>query len=126
VRRAFRFGLDIVRLASSLSLTTMSPFAARFSGDAASGQKFLRSGQRGSITCAILDLVMPDKSGLEVQQQLGARGLQIPIVLVSAHRDEELGQRASGREVLAVLRKPVEHEEFVRLVREAREKSEGR
>jgi two-component system, LuxR family, response regulator FixJ len=85
----------------------------------ASGEDFLRSSRLDAIRCVILDLAMPEMSGLEVQQQLAARGLQIPIVFVTAHRDEDLGQRASAAGALAVLRKPVDHEELVRLVREA-------
>jgi FixJ family two-component response regulator len=85
----------------------------------ASGEEFLRSSRLDAVGCLILDLAMPEMDGLEVQQQLAARGLQIPIVFVTAHRDDYLGQRASATGALAVLRKPVDHEELVRLVREA-------
>jgi FixJ family two-component response regulator len=85
----------------------------------ASGEDFLLSSRLDAVGCVILDLAMPEMSGLEVQRQLAARGLQIPIVFVTAHRDEDLGQRASAAGALAVLRKPVDHEELVRLVREA-------
>jgi CheY-like chemotaxis protein len=85
----------------------------------ASGQEFLRSSRLDAVGCVILDLAMPEMNGLEVQKQLAARGLQIPIVFVTAHRDEYLGQRASAAGALAVLRKPVDHEQLVRLVREA-------
>jgi len=85
----------------------------------ASGEELLRSSRLDAVGCVILDLAMPEMSGLEVQQQLAARGLQIPIVFVTAHRDDDLGQRASATGALAVLRKPVDHEELVRLVREA-------
>jgi FixJ family two-component response regulator len=85
----------------------------------ASGEDFLRSSQLGLVGCAILDLAMPEMSGLEVQQQLAMRGLQIPIVFVTAHRDEPMGQRASATGALAVLRKPVDHAELVGVVREA-------
>jgi FixJ family two-component response regulator len=84
-----------------------------------SGEEFLRWNRMDSVGCVILDLAMPGMSGLEVQEQLTARGLQIPIVFVTAHRNEQLGQRASGAGALAVLRKPVDHDELVRLVREA-------
>jgi two-component system, LuxR family, response regulator FixJ len=84
-----------------------------------SGEEFLRSSQLGLVACVILDLAMPGMSGLEVQQQLAARGLQIPIVVVTANRDGPMGQRASAAGALAVLRKPVDHEELVRSVREA-------
>jgi FixJ family two-component response regulator len=85
----------------------------------ASGEEFLRSSRLDAVGCVILDFAMPDMSGLEVQQQLAMRDLQIPIVFVTADRDDDLEQRASAAGALAVLRKPVDHEEVVRLVREA-------
>ena len=85
----------------------------------ASGEELLRSNRLDVVGCAILDLAMPEMSGLDVQQQLAARGLQIPIVFVTAHRDDYLGQRATAAGALAVLRKPVDHEELVGMVREA-------
>jgi FixJ family two-component response regulator len=88
----------------------------------ASGEEFLRSNRLGAVGCVILDLAMPEMSGLEVQEQLAARSSRIPIVFVTAHRDEYLRQRASAAGALAVLRKPVDHEEIIRLVREALER----
>ena len=85
----------------------------------ASGRDFLRSSQLGLVECVILDLAMPGMSGLEVQQQLAARDLQIPIVFITANRDDQLGQRAAAVGALAVLRKPVDQDELVRSVREA-------
>ena len=85
----------------------------------ASGEEFLRSSRLGAVGCVILDLAMPEMNGLEVQQQLVARGLQIPIVFVTANRDDYLGQWASATGALAVLGKPADDEELVRLVREA-------
>ena len=85
----------------------------------ASGEEFLQSSRLNAVGCVILDLAMPEMSGLEVQQQLRARGLQIPIVFVTAHRDDGLGQRASAAGALAVLRKPMDHAELVGLLRGA-------
>ena len=84
----------------------------------ASGEEFLRWNRMDSVGCVILDLAMPEMSGLEVQEQLTAQDLQIPIVFVTAHGDERLRQ-PSAAGALAVLRKPVNHDELVRLVREA-------
>jgi CheY-like chemotaxis protein len=86
-----------------------------------SGEEFLQWNRMDSVGCVILDLAMPGMSGLEVKEQLTARGLQIPIVFVTAHRNDQLGQRAAAAGALAVLRKPVDHDELVRLVREALE-----
>ena len=85
----------------------------------ASGKEFLRSSRLEEVGCVILDLAMPEMNGLEVQQRLAARGLQIPIVFLTAQRDDYLGQCASATRALAVLRKPADDEELVHLVREA-------
>jgi DNA-binding NarL/FixJ family response regulator len=55
---------------------------------------------------------------LELHQQLAARGMQIPTVFVTAHRDEQFGQPLSAARTLAVIRKPVDRDELVRPVRE--------
>jgi FixJ family two-component response regulator len=85
----------------------------------AAGEEFLSSSRLDAFGCVILDLAMLEMSGLEVQQQLAARGLRIPVVFVTAHRDDHLGQRAFAAGGLAVLGKPVDHEELIRRVREA-------
>ena len=85
----------------------------------ASGKEFLRSGRLEAVGFAILDLAMPEMNGLEVQQQVALRGLEIPIVFLTAHRDDYLGQCARATGALAVLRKPADDEELIRLVREA-------
>ena len=87
----------------------------------ASGKEFLRSRRLEAVGCVILDLAMPEMNGLEVQRQVAQRGLEIPIVFVTAHRDDYLGQCARATGALAVLRKPADDEELVRLVREALE-----
>jgi len=50
----------------------------------ASGEEFVRSSHLGLVACVILDLALPGMSGLEVQHQLAARGLQIAIAVVTA------------------------------------------
>jgi FixJ family two-component response regulator len=85
----------------------------------ASGREFLCSSRLALVECVILDLAMPGMSGVEVQQQLAARSRAIPIVFITAHRDDQLGQRAIAVGVLAVLRKPVDQAELLRSVRKA-------
>ena len=85
----------------------------------ASGKEFLQSSRLEAVGCVILDLAMPDMNGLEVQQQLAARCPQIPVVFITANRDDYLGQCASATGALAVLRKPANDEKLVRLLREA-------
>jgi FixJ family two-component response regulator len=84
----------------------------------ASGGELLRSGRLDAVGLVILDLSMPEMNGLEVQQQLALRGPGIPIVFLTAYRDDSLGQRARATGALAVLQKPADDEELLHLVRE--------
>jgi FixJ family two-component response regulator len=59
---------------------------------------------------------MPGMNGLEVKQQLGAHGLRIPTVFVTAHADEEVEQHLAAAGAIAILPKPVDHQVLLRLV----------
>lgn len=89
----------------------------------ASGEEFLQSRELGFVTCLLLDftcllldLVMPGMSGLEVKQQLGARGLRIPTVFVTAHADDVVEQHLGAAGAIAMLPKPVDQQMLLRLV----------
>ena len=55
-------------------------------------------------------------NGLEVTQELGARGLRIPTVFVTAHADDELEQDLVAAGAIAILAKPVDHQMLLRRV----------
>ncbi|MGZ7079927.1 MAG: response regulator transcription factor [Thermoanaerobaculia bacterium] len=53
-----------------------------------SGEEFLASECVGETKCLILDIAMPGISGPDLQRELTHRGLEIPIVFITANRDE--------------------------------------
>ena len=53
-----------------------------------SGEEFLASQCVGETKCLILDIAMPGMSGPDLQRELTHRGLEIPIVFITANRDE--------------------------------------
>src|SRR3954452_25297892 len=57
----------------------------------ASGREFLASMSAARTACLVLDVRMPELDGLDVQRQLGERGVHIPIVFLTgrASDDEE-------------------------------------
>ena len=59
---------------------------------------------------------MPGISGLEVKQQLGARGLRIPTVFVTANADDEMEKQLLAAGAIAILPKPVDHQRLLRVV----------
>ncbi len=85
----------------------------------ASGGEFLQSTELPFISCLLLDLAMPGMNGLEVKQQLAARGLRIPTVFVTAHTGEDVAQCLMTADAIAILPKPVDQQMLLHLVRRA-------
>jgi FixJ family two-component response regulator len=53
-----------------------------------SAEEFLASDCVGQTRCLILDVAMPGMSGPDLQRELTRRGQEIPIVFITAHKDE--------------------------------------
>lgn len=71
-----------------------------------SAQGFLSSGCVDETRCLILDIAMPGMSGLDLQQELRRRGQAIPIIFISARRDEAILARALEQGAVKFLNKP--------------------
>jgi len=72
-----------------------------------SGQEFLASLAKGLPACVIVDLQMPAMSGLELKQHLARDGLDIPTILITAHRDASLDEHEKAG-LVAFLHKPLQ------------------
>ncbi|HLY37099.1 MAG TPA: response regulator [Candidatus Binatia bacterium] len=72
---------------------------------------------RGS--CVVIDIRMPGISGLDLQQQLGARCPELPVVVITGHADAETRQRALDGGAVAVLYKPFDEEALLDAVTRA-------
>src|ERR1700692_5023692 len=55
---------------------------------------FLASFKPDSPGCLVLDIRMPDMSGLEVQQQLNRRGSMLPVIFITGHGDVAMAVQA--------------------------------
>ena len=65
-------------------------FAARaFS----SAEAFLLSDCVDKTRCLILDLMMPGMNGLDLQQELTRRGQEVPVIFITARKDEAIRVR---------------------------------
>lgn len=58
-----------------------------------SAQQFLESDAVAMTQCMILDVAMPGMSGLELWSELKRRGFKIPVIFITARRDEALRSR---------------------------------
>jgi FixJ family two-component response regulator len=78
-------------------------FAARaFS----SADEFLASDCLAQTRCLILDVAMPGMTGPELQRELTLRRQRIPIVFITAHRDEIIRPRLLEQGAVECLFKP--------------------
>lgn len=72
----------------------------------ASGQEFLSSGYADKTSCLILDVAMPQMSGLDLQEELKRRGYAIPIIFITGQKDEEIRDHALKQGAVKFLYKP--------------------
>src|SRR6266496_5033432 len=50
-------------------------------------QEFLRKPQPARPSCLVLDMRLPGMNGLDVQRELAAAGVKIPIIFITRHGD---------------------------------------
>jgi FixJ family two-component response regulator len=71
-----------------------------------SAEDFLASDCVDQTNCLILDIAMPGMTGPELQQELKERGQRIPIIFITAQRDENIRSRMLGQGATECLFKP--------------------
>jgi FixJ family two-component response regulator len=73
----------------------------------ATGTAFLESNYGDRPGCLLLDLSLPDMSGLQVQEALEARAAHVPIIFMSGYGDIPLTVQAMKHGAMDFLTKPV-------------------
>jgi FixJ family two-component response regulator len=71
-----------------------------------SGEEFLASDYVDQTNCLILDIAMPGMSGPELQCELTSRRIKIPIIFITAQRDEAVRPRLLKLGAVECLLKP--------------------
>ncbi len=71
-----------------------------------SAKKFLDSYDALRPGCLLLDVRMPEMSGLELQEQLRKRKIDIPIIFITGHGDVPMATRAMKAGAVEFLTKP--------------------
>jgi FixJ family two-component response regulator len=76
-----------------------------------SADEFLKSRQVHDTSCLITDLCMPGLSGIDLQDELIARGLRIPVIFITGNPDDNARARAMKDGAVGFMSKPcnVEH-----------------
>jgi two-component system, LuxR family, response regulator FixJ len=84
-----------------------------------SGVEFLKDAKSAERGCVLLDVRMPEMDGLEVQQQMAAHGIDMPVVILTGHGDIAVAVKAMRGGAVNFIEKPYEKEELLRAIEEA-------
>ena len=85
----------------------------------ASAEAFLESNHHDQTGCLVLDLRMPGMNGFDLLTHLSGTGSRIPVVILTAHGDDETRQRSLQAGAVAFLSKPFNGNALIDAVRTA-------
>jgi FixJ family two-component response regulator len=95
---------SVARLLRSLGLKAL-PFA--------SVSDFLKSDLPDGPTCLVLDVRLPDRSGLDFQRELVEANRQFPIIFITGHGDIPMSVQAMKRGAIEFLTKPFRDQDLL-------------
>ncbi len=79
----------------------------------ASAAQFLQSGHREETGCLILDVRMPEISGLDLQEKMSGAGILLPIIFISGHGTVPTSVRAMKAGAVDFLQKPFDEQDML-------------
>lgn len=85
----------------------------------ATAEEFLSRQRTGDPSCLVLDVRLPQMSGLDIQRRLAEADIQIPIIFVTAHGDIPMSVRALKSGAVEFLTKPFRDQDLLDAIREA-------
>jgi FixJ family two-component response regulator len=84
-----------------------------------STREFLSARRPQAPACLVLDVRLPDASGLELQRDLADAGVHIPIVFITGYADVPMTVRAMKAGAVEFLTKPFRGQELLDAIQEA-------
>lgn len=91
-----------------------------------SGREFLNTSAPSGPACLVLDVRLPGLSGLDLQQELADRSVQIPIIFITGYADIPMTVRAMKAGAVEFLTKPFREQELLDAVQRAVENDRAR
>jgi FixJ family two-component response regulator len=83
------------------------------------GEEFLKRQRATDPSCLVLDVRLPQMSGLDFQRQLTEIGVQIPIIFITAHGDIPMSVRALKSGAVEFLTKPFRDQDLLDAIQQA-------
>ena len=85
----------------------------------ASGAELLEFGGLARAACLVLDIHLGDMNGFDLPRRLGARGLTIPTIFITAHDEASALESARRAGAVAYLAKPIAGKTLLDAIRQA-------
>jgi FixJ family two-component response regulator len=95
------------------SLTRLVRSVGLMAKSFASAKEFLQYGHREEIGCLVLDVRMPEISGLDLQEKLAKAGILLPIIFISGHGTVPMSVRAMKAGAVDFLPKPFDGQDLL-------------
>jgi FixJ family two-component response regulator len=83
------------------------------------GEEFLMKHRTADPCCLVLDVRLPEMSGLDFQRQLAGIGVQIPIIFITAHGDIPMSVTALKSGAVEFLTKPFRDQDLLDAIQQA-------
>jgi FixJ family two-component response regulator len=83
----------------------------------ASAEEFLASDELQSASCLVADIQLGGMSGLQLLERLSEIGRPMPSILITAHSDVAVGERALNSGALRIFVKPVNPMDLLNAIR---------
>jgi len=85
-------------------------------------QEFLRNERPDLPGCVVLDVELPGLSGLDLQRELAAHGIKLPIIFITGYGDVPMSVRAMKAGALEFLTKPFRDQDLLDAIQQALER----
>jgi len=85
----------------------------------ATAEEFLSRKRTGDPSCLVLDVRLPQMSGLDFQRRLAETGVQTPIIFITAHGDIPMSVKALKSGAVEFLTKPFRDQDLLDAIQQA-------
>jgi FixJ family two-component response regulator len=85
----------------------------------ATGQDFLNKKRTSDPSCLVLDVRLPQMSGIDFQDRLAEIGMRIPIIFITAHGDVPMSVKALKAGAVDFLTKPFRDQDLLDAIQQA-------